>query len=41
MPLVYIGPIFLHEPTPKTIIIYKGVIVITVHDLKQMMVSNK
>ena len=28
------------EPTLKTKIIYKGVILITVHDLKLMMITN-
>ena len=41
MTLVYIGPIFPLEPTPKTKLIHKGVILITVNGLKLTMVANK
>ena len=36
-----IGRIDLLELIPKTKIIHKGVILISVHDLKLMMVTNK
>ena len=41
MTLVYIGPIFLLDPTPKTKLIHKGIILIKVNVIKLKMVTNK